>query len=700
MEIVEVPIPQLLKGQVLVKNYYSVISSGTEAKRVSDARKGYIAKARSRQKEVKQVIDLVRSQGIKSAYGIVMNKLEALSSLGYSCSGEIIAVADDVNEFSVGDRVACGGNTAVHADFVAVPKNLCVKVDKNISLQEAAFTTIATIALQGIRQAELQVGSNCVVIGLGLIGIITMKLLEASGIRSFGVDINEDTIQRAFSDFNFNVAERNKSGLTDEIKNWSGIDGADAIIITAATNNNDPVNFAGELCRKKGKVVIVGAVPTGFERNNYYKKELDLRMSCSYGPGRYDPVYEEKGIDYPAGYVRWTEKRNMQTVADLLSERKLNFKDLVSHNFKLEEAPKAYDLIIAKKEPVWGVTIEYEKEVSREKTVILDTSFRPKTKLNVGLIGAGSFAQNIILPVLKNKVNLVGLATLTGNSALYNGRKYKFSYITTSPEELLNDTGIDTVFILNRHNFHAEHTISALKAGKNIFVEKPLAITSDELDEIELVYKSIETHKPLLLTGFNRRFAPAVIECLKKLNPSLPKAINIRINAGNLPKEHWVNDKEAGGGRIIGEACHFIDLACYLAGSEVISVNANALQDSLHLDNTLNISLKFRNGSIAGISYFSNGNRRIPKESIEVFCGETVTLINDFSSYEIITSRSRKKYKLKHSDKGHNEEINQFIEAIKKGEQSPVPFNELIHSMRITLLVLQSLKEERVIRIS
>ena len=323
MEIVEAPVPQVQPGQVLIRNFYSAISPGTEGRTVSDARKGYIAKARSRQKEVKQVVDLIRQQGLKAAYDIVMNKLEALSPLGYSCAGEVIAVAEDVLEFSVGDFVACGGNAASHAEIVAVSRRLCVKLSPTVDLKDAAFITIASIALQGIRQAEVQVGGNCVVIGLGLLGVITMKLLEASGIRCFGIDIREDAVLRAREKFRFKAARAEDETIVDQVKHWSSGYGSDAVIIAAGSSDTGPVDLAGELSRQKGKVVVVGTVTTGFERKNYYRKELDLRMSCSYGPGRYDPVYEEKGIDYPVGFARWTEQRNMEAVAALLADGKL-----------------------------------------------------------------------------------------------------------------------------------------------------------------------------------------------------------------------------------------------------------------------------------------------------------------------------------------------------------------------------------------
>jgi predicted dehydrogenase/threonine dehydrogenase-like Zn-dependent dehydrogenase len=699
MEIVEVPMPQLMPGQLLVRNFYSVISAGTEGKTVSDARKGYIAKARSRKKEVGQVIELIHAQGIKAAYDIVINKLEALSPLGYSCAGEVIAAAVDVKEYKPGDFVACAGNSANHADIVAVSKNLCAKISTQVDIREAAFAAIASIAMQGVRQADLQVGGNCVVIGLGLIGIITLKILKASGIKAYGIDVSNSAVLKAVNNFGFSASERNTPGLTEKINLWANALGTDAVIITAATSGNDPINLAGELCRQKGKVVVVGAVPTGFERPNYYKKELDLRMSCSYGPGRYDTAYEESGIDYPIGYVRWTEQRNMQAVLDLLKAKQLNFGDLISHTFQLTDAPEAYNLILNKKEPHLGIIIEYDKIDKPGKTITLNKKTPVAAQPNAGLLGAGSFAQNILLPVLKKNVNLIGIATSRGNSAVYTGKKYNFNFATTSPEDVYTNNEINTIFILSRHNLHASQTIRALNAGKHVFVEKPLALNNKELQEIQSMYENLEEPMPLLMTGFNRRFSPAIDETLKYISRELPKAIHIRVNAGMLPTGHWVNDPQTGGGRIIGEACHFIDLACYLAGSKATDVSAFSMKTSANTDDTLNISLKFENGSIANISYFSNGNKKLEKEFIEIFSNQTVIRINDFKSIEIISSEKTSKKKFGKQDKGHQKEIELFTKSIREGLASPIPFQEIIHSMEITFSVTKALSEGRTIHL-
>jgi len=697
MEILEVPFPALNKGQVLIRNHYSVISAGTEGKTVTDARMNYIQKAKSRQKEVKQVIDQVKSTGILPIYKLVMNKLEAPSSLGYSCAGEVIAVGEGVSSFKVGDFVACGGQGAFHSDVVAVYEKLCVNVPKSLDLQQAAFSTIASIAIQGIRQADLRFGENCVIIGMGLIGQLTYKILEASGVRAIGIDITEEQIELCKRNGFRYIYNRNQSGLEEEISILTDGYGADSVIITAGTSSLDPVEFAGTISRKKGKVVIVGAVPTGFSRANYYKKELDLKMSSSYGPGRYDANYEEKGRDYPISYVRWTENRNMKSFIRLLSDNKLDISDLITHTFSLIDAPKAYDLILAKSEPFTGILIKYDTDSRLSKEVCFKETEYNTNEPNVGFIGAGSFAQGTLLPNLKDKCNFLSIATAQGNESVYVSKKYGFNNCYNNGDDVINDKRVNTVFIVTRHNMHAEFILKALEAGKNIFVEKPLAMNSDELSKIKELYDSLEK-KPKLMVGFNRRFSPYIQKIKTTFLDDQQKAINIRINAGQLPAEHWVNDPDIGGGRVIGEACHFIDLAMYLAGSRIISVSAEAVNDPYNLNNTVVINLNFENGSIANISYFSNGSKQLPKEHIEVFCGGTVIKIDDFNKMGIY-SNNIKKIKFMKQDKGHKEELKRFIISIKEGLPAPISFEDCYHSTLATLKAIESIKSKRRIEI-
>ncbi len=697
MQILEVPFPVLAKGQILVRNHYSVISAGTEGKTVSDARKGYIAKARSRQKEVKMVINMMKQDGIKKTYDVVMNKLEAPSPLGYSCSGEVIAVADDVSDLRPGDRVACGGGGAVHADVVAIQRNLCVKVPENVDLKYAAFSTIAAIAIQGIRQADLRIGESCTVIGLGLIGLITLQVLKAAGIKTIAIDIDPskiDTARMVGADL---AMVRQTQGINGIIQDFTRGHGSDAVIITAGANSLDPVNFAGEICRKKGKVVVVGAVPTGFARPNYYKKELDLRMSASYGPGRYDPGYEEKGRDYPIGYVRFTENRNMQTFVDLIADQRVNMDSLITHTFDLLNAPEAYDLILDRKDSVIGVLIRYDSQKELQSAITLKKVSVGKSRSgNVGFIGAGSFAQNAVLPRLNGKCNFVGIVTSRGNNSRYIAEKYGFAYCSENPDKLLEDPDIGTVFILTRHDTHAQYAAQALLAGKNVFVEKPLAMNFEELAMVKDAWT--QSGRQLML-GFNRRFSPLIEKMVGELQAGSKKSINIRVNAGVVPPEHWVHDPEVGGGRIIGEVCHFIDLAGFIAGSKAINIQAIALSDYPVLNDTVSVNIEYENGSIATVSYYSNGNKHVAKERIEVFSNGVVYLINDFMKMEISSETGVKKVKLKAQDKGHSKELMVMADVLSKESQFPISFDDIYHSSLLTLETIRSIKEKRVVEI-
>jgi len=698
MEILEVPFPVMTPGQVLVRNHYSVISASTEGKTVSDARKGYIAKARSRQKEVKMVLNMMKQEGVRKTYDVVMNKLEAPSPLGYSCAGEVIAVAQGVTDLRPGDRVACGGGGAVHAQVVAINRNLCVKLPENVDLKHAAFTTIAAIAIQGIRQADLRFGENCAVIGLGLIGLITLQVLKAAGMKAAGIDIDPSKMETARLLGADLALTRDHGGIDQIIKDFTRGHGADAVIITAGAASLDPVNFAGEICRKKGKVVVVGAVPTGFTRANYYKKELDLRMSASYGPGRYDPVYEEKGIDYPIGYVRFTENRNMQTFVDLLAEQKIRMEPVITHTFPLEDAPMAYDMILGGKESVIGILISYDCQKELKTSVTLKKiSAGNCSAANVGFIGAGNFAQNAVLPRLKGKCNFVGIVTSRGNNSRYIAEKYGFGYCSDNPDKLLEDPDIGTVFVLTRHNTHAEYTARALLAGKNVFVEKPLAMNFEELSMVKDAWG--QSGKQVML-GFNRRFSPLVETMMGQLESGTRKSINIRVNAGVVPPDHWVHDPAIGGGRIIGEVCHFIDLAGYIAGSRAKNIQAVALSDDPALDDTVSLNIEYENGSIATVAYYSNGNKHVAKERIEVFSNGVVFLIDDFMKMEISSETGVKKVKLKAQDKGHTKELMVTADVLSAESSFPISFEDIYHSSLLTLEAIRSIKEKRVVEIS
>lgn len=687
MQLLEVPFPALSKGCVLVRNHYSLISPGTEGKTVKDARLSYIGKARARKDEVKKVIDAAKTFGIMNTYRMVMNKLDAPSSLGYSTAGEVISVADDVKDFKIGDKVACGGASAVHAEVVAVPVNLCVKLNDNTPLEYACFTTLGSIAMQGIRQADVRLGESAVIIGLGLLGQLTVQILQAAGVKTIGIDVDPRMVALAREN-NIDLAiERSREDVEQQVLNFTDGYGADTVIITAGTDSTDPIDLAGILCRKKGKVIVVGAVPTGFKRPNYFKKELELRMSCSYGPGRYDAEYEDEGIDYPYAYVRWTENRNMKSFADLISSGKLNFKKLLSHTFEFANAPAAYDLILNKTEPFVGMILKYNVSKELKSDVYRNKNIFPKNEPNIGLIGAGSFGQNFLLPAMKGHGNFVGVATARPNNARNIADKFGFSVCTGNASELFSNQQINTIFIATRHDTHAQYVMDAMKSGKNVFVEKPLCLTENELEEIKKMYDGSSR----VMVGFNRRFAPFIQQIKKHFTDDQPKAINYRINAGVIPSDHWVHDARIGGGRIIGEACHFVDLCMFLASSPITSVSANALEDSHHQNDTVSISLSFANGSVASISYFSNGNKNISKEYLEVFGNGMVAVMDDFKTLNIF-GKSESKFK-DNQNKGHNAEVAAWLESIRTGTEAPISFNDIYLSTKATFKVLQSVAE-------
>jgi len=693
MEISEVPFPALNSKNILVRNYFSLISAGTEGSKVLTARKGYIGKAKERPEQVKQVLETIKKEGFLSAYNKVMNKLDALSPIGYSSAGEVIEVGSEVTEFKVGDRVSCSGqDIANHAEVVSVPINLACRLPINVKYEEATYTTVASIALQGFRQADLKLGENCLVIGLGLIGQLTVQLLKASGVKVIGLDVNEDMVKLSKKSGVDLVFQRNDAEVEQAIFNFTNGFGVDAVIITAGTSSLDPVEFAGKVARQKGKIVIVGAVPTGFSRENYYKKELELRMSTSYGPGRYNINYEDKGLDYPIGYVRWTENRNMQAFLDLVAQEKVNLGILTTHIFDFLKAKEAYQMIVDKSEFYVGILLKYDVEKELIKTIDIKESKPLDEKIKIGFIGAGSFAQNYLLPNIKN-ANLVTVATSQGHTSKSVAQKYGFNNATCDTDDVIQNNSINTVFIATRHNTHASNVLKSIKAGKNVFVEKPLCMNNEELQEIKNEYEKQNVH---LMVGFNRRFAPHIIKVKELFKSNQPKAINYRINAGFIPLDHWTQDKEIGGGRIIGEVCHFVDLAMFLSSSSPSSLNAFAMETTTGLLDTLVANIKFKDGSIASISYFANGSKELKKEYLEIFSNGVTVVLDDFKEL-IIYDKKRKINKLISQDKGHKKEIELFLEAIIKGEKTPIPFNDIYYSTKMSFDIIDSIRLRKTI---
>ena len=696
----ELPWPQIKPGTVLVRNHFSVISAGTESSTVKTARKSLIGKAKERPQQVKQVFDVLKKQGPIQTYRAVMKKLDAYSPLGYSSAGEVIEVGHGVTEFTIGDKVACAGaGYANHAEIVSVPHNLCVKLPENANLKSSSYNTLGAIAMQGIRQADLRLGESCAVIGLGLLGQLTCLMLRAAGVKTFGIDIDSFVVEIANKFCCDKAWNRKDSTISNQIMDFTQGIGVDAVIITAASISLDPINFAGEITRKKGKVVIVGAVPTGFNREpNWYKKELELKMSCSYGPGRYDPEYEEKGSDYPAAYVRWTEKRNMQAFQEFIHSGKINIDYLTTHEFKLDNAPQAYDMIVKHTEPFLGIVLKYDIEKPIERESINVNPVQSQKKINLAFIGAGSYAQSNLLPNLpkdtKEDIAYVAVMTSSGTTSKRVAEKYGFEICTSDTKDIFENSKIDTVFITTRHDSHGQYVKLTIQAGKHVFVEKPLCLTPEELIEIQNIYKNCPNQH--LMVGFNRRFAPQAIE-LKKHITNGPISMIYRVNAGKIDKNTWIQDKDLGGGRIIGEICHFVDFLTWLCDSVPIRIYAAALPDPDGLNDTLNINLEMENGSIGTICYFANGSSKLPKEYIEVYCAGLTGIIKDFKELEIFTNGKSIRKKSLVQNKGQASMISEFINRIKNGGLPLINPEEIFTVTQATFAIIDSIKKHQAI---
>lgn len=706
MQVIEIPLPALAPGMVLVRNFYSLISAGTEGGKVRAARKGYIGKAKEKPQQVKQVLDTLKSQGPVQTYRAVMKKLDAYSPLGYSSVGEIIDVASDVAEFKKGDIAACGGTSACHAEVVSVPINLCVKVSNPEAnkingkkhLKMTAYNTLGAIAMQGVRQADLKLGECCAVIGIGLLGQLTAVLLKASGIYVVGIDIDQVMVELGRDHCLDLALLRNAPGIENRILDFTDGIGCDGVIITAASNLLDPINFAGVISRKKGTIVVVGAVPTGFDRDpHFYKKELTVKMSCSYGPGRYDAEYEDKGRDYPIGYVRWTEKRNMQAFQELIAAGKIDIAYLTTHVFKLDNASEAYNMIVEKSEPYLGLLIEYDRKKEHKKKKVVNskciTADSEKSRAAIGFIGAGSYAQSYLLPnILKNKdVDLQGVMTATPLSSRSVADRFGFAFCTSREQDILDSEKINAVFIATRHDSHGSFVKKALTAGKHVFVEKPLCLTLNELKEIKSLYQRYTESPQLLMVGYNRRFSP-LSQIIKKKIAGSPVSMIYRINAGTVSADSWIQDVEIGGGRILGEVCHFVDYMTYISGSMPESVYAVAMDDSLSQNDTLIVSIKYENGSIGSIQYFANGSKSLPKEYIEIYCHGMTAVLKDFKELNIFGKGKSYRKKIMIQDKGQKNEVKTFINSILEGGASPIAPDEIFNTSLTTFRIIDSLR--------
>ena len=718
LELSKVPVPALEPRHVLVQTAYSAVSLGTEGRKVTTARQSLLGKARSRPDLVQQVVHAAQREGLVSTYRKVMNRLDEPVPLGYSAAGTIIAVGANVEEFRVGERVACGGEGASHAEVMSVPVNLCARVPDGVSLEHAAFATLGAIALQGVRQADLALGESVAVIGLGLVGQLAVQLLKANGCRVLGVDLDPFKVAVATKLGADLALARNDPNLDAAVSTFSRGYGVDAVLITAATSSNDPVELAVEMCRDRGRIVVVGGVRMDVPRDACYDKELELKLSRSYGPGRYDPIYENKGVDYPIGYVRWTEKRNMEAFLDLLAAGRLNLADLITHRFPFEQVEKAYDLVTAEHEqgtaPL-GIVFEYETTqdhlaptAQRVYTTARPQSAirHPLSAIGVGFIGAGSFARKFLIPPLARhpQVRLVGVSTATGISGQNTAQKFGFAYSTGDYRQLLDDPDIQVVFIVTRHNLHASLTAEALRVGKAVYVEKPLALSQGQLDKVVAAYQESAIRNPqsaILMVGFNRRFAPLTQEVRGFLEGRAePMAIHCRVNAGFAESKHWVHDPEEGGGRILGEVCHFVDLVAYLVGAPMSTVYAVGMDNigRYHNDN-VSITLTFADGSIGNILYLASGDPALPKERVEVFCQGAAAVLDDFRRVDLYRG-GRKRVKKSAQDKGHQAELQAFVQAALTGGSSPIPCDELFRSTLVTLKVVESLNLGRPVELA
>jgi polar amino acid transport system substrate-binding protein len=695
LAVEELPPPALKNGGLLVQTAYSLISAGTERSIVETAQSSLVGKARSRPDLVRQVLDTFKREGLRATYEKVKSRLNQIKALGYSASGTVIAIGQGVSGFQIGDRVACAGaGYASHAEFLFVPQNLCRKLPEGAKLESACYTTVGAIALQGIRQADVRLGEAVAVIGLGLVGQLTVQMLKASGARVLGVDIDAaacDLAKKSGADFvaaGSDAARAACAAMTDGR-------GADSIIITASTKSDEPVELACELARDRARVTAVGMVGMNIPRNAYYLKELEVRLSRSYGPGRYDPAYEEKGNDYPIAYVRWTENRNMEAFLQLVAEGKVNTELLTTHRFKVRQATDAYNLITSNAERFCGIVLEYPQDEEAIINLVKTTHQKAASDdaLGVSFIGAGNFARGVLLPVVKRtaKLRLEGIATATGISAKNTAEMFGFAYSTTDAGQILGNEKTDCVFIATRHDNHAGLSAEALRRGKNVFVEKPLATTVDDLREVIQAARGTDN---VLMVGYNRRFAPLAGE-IKKYFANRAGALTIlyRVNAGQLPPEHWSHDATEGGGRVIGEVCHFIDFVQFLTDSLPVQVSAVAVPESRRagfVDDSVTISMSLGDGSIASIVYTASGNNSVAKERVEIFGDRSVVVLDDFKKAEINSGKKVMKLGGGAQDKGHANEIAAFFDAARGNANAPISIDSLAATSLASFAVIES----------
>ncbi len=688
--LADIPTPKAKKGHILIESSKSLVSLGTERMLVEFGKANYLEKAKQQPDRVKMVIDKIRTDGFWPTVNTVLNKLDQPLPLGYSNVGKVIAVGEGVDNFQISDRVVSNGP---HAEIVNVSKNLVAKIPDNVTDEEASFTVVGAIALQGIRLCKPTFGETIVVYGLGLIGLIAAELLKANGCRVIGIDIDEKKIEIAHSKGIETINPANGQDPVKAVNNYTSEIGADGVVITASAKNDEIIHQSALMSRKRGRIILIGVIGLNINRADFYEKELSFQVSCSYGPGRYDDEYEKAGIDYPLPFVRWTEKRNFEAILQAISSHLLDVKPLITSIVELKNYEEIYNNLNSK--DIIASVISYPAKGQLAQTIkISDVQFEASDP-TVGIIGAGNFAQVTILPALKKaKANIKYIASASGVSASSLAKKYKIQFSTSDYKEILNDKDIKLAMITTRHNLHAEMIIASLKSGKNVFVEKPLALNKIELADIIETYRSVnELDNDITITvGYNRRFSPHAIKIKSYLKDSSPLNIIANMNAGAIPSSVWVNDMKIGGGRIIGEACHYIDLMIYLTGSLVSSVCMNALGPNPK-ENTDNASimLKFANGSNAVINYFSNGSKSYSKERIEVYNEERVFILDNFRTTRAFGVQGFSSLKTK-QDKGHNNQFVQLVNKLSNGGKPLIPFEEIINSTKASFAAIESLK--------
>ncbi|MDT4968862.1 MAG: hypothetical protein QOJ64_3599 [Acidobacteriota bacterium] len=698
MSVTDVPAPIAQDGRVLVRAAASLISAGTEKMAVDEGKKSLIERARERPDLVKQVIAKAKNEGLLKTFNAVRSKIGSSTALGYSAAGIVVGVGEDVTEFRVGMRVACAGaGYASHAEVLSVPKNLCVQLPDEVSFEHGAFGTLGAIAMQGVRLAEPTLGESVVVIGLGLLGQITVQLLKANGCRVFGIDLDPDKVALARA-LGADDAAVNDDSIKRAVLDWSRGRGADAVLITAATSSNQPVELAGEISRSKGRVVAVGMVGLDVPRGLYFKRELSLVVSMSYGPGRYDPEYEERGHDYPLAYVRWTENRNIEAFLDLVAEGRVDVERLITHRFPIEDGERAYQLMAGEiQEPYLGILLHYDTKRVLERRVEIKgpkAAAKKQSGVRVGMIGAGVYAQAMLLPALKAAaVDFRAIATASGVSARDIAEQYGFNYCAGSADEVLNDDEVNLVVVATRHDLHAELSRRALLSGKHVFVEKPLALNERELNGVIEAAKESEQS---LIVGFNRRFSPlakAAFDFFKGRHA--PLSVNYRVNAGRIPKSHWLQDPKQGGGRIVGEVCHFIDLMHYITGSLTTRVYAESIsgrnQEMVDEDNIF-ITLRFADGSNGSIAYLSEGDKALAKERVELFGEGKSFVIDDFRSTVSYHNGHEARATARLQDKGQSEQARIVSSTVLNGGPAPIALDDLAATTRATFRIRESLR--------